>query len=133
MSRNEKVENGKISARQEVVAACLAAGQTMAATARECRVGVTTIWVWKKQPPFRERLAELRQELVDCAVGRLADMMAGKAADALAKLLRAKSEGVRLDSVKAVYELFVNVTNAADLKARIEQLEARGAPPKGGR
>ena len=91
--------------------------------ARECRVGTATIFRWLKQPPFRERIAQLRVELVDRAIGRLADMMAGAAADSLRNLLDAKSETVRLDGVKAVYELFVTVSNAADLKERIERPE----------
>jgi hypothetical protein len=129
--RNESEPIGTLSARQERVAAAIAAGRTVAAASRECRAGTTTIWRWLKQPAFRQRIEALRRELVDRAVGRLADMMAGTAADTLRKLLDAKSDSVRLDSVKAVYELFVNVTNAAELKARIEQLEAN--QPKGAR
>jgi hypothetical protein len=127
----ERKRNQTISARQERVATCLATGQPVARAARECRVGECTIWAWLKQPPFRERVSELRRELTDRAIGRLADMMAGAAADTLLKLLEAKSDSVRLDSVKAVYDLFVNVTNAAELKARIEQLEAN--QPRGPR
>jgi hypothetical protein len=77
-----------------------------------------------KQPAFRERVSELRKELTDRAIGRLADLMAKDAADALAKLLKAKSDAIKLNSVRAVYELFVNVSNAAELKDRIEELEA---------
>jgi hypothetical protein len=123
--------NERVSARQERVATCLAAGYPVARAARECRVGECTIWGWLKQPAFRERVSELRKELTDRAIGRLADMMAGAAADTLLKLLEAKSDSVRLDSVKAVYELFVNVTNAADLKDRLERLEANH--PRGSR
>src|SRR5262249_15135619 len=119
----ENERNRTVTARQERVAAALAVGRTVAAACRECRVSTGTIWVWMKQPAFRDRIAELRQQLTDRAIGRLADMMAGTAADTLRKLLEAKSDAIKLDSVKAVYELFVNVTNAADLKARIEQLE----------
>src|SRR5262245_24669273 len=122
--RGETGRNGGISARQERVAACLASGYTKVRASRECRVGTTTIDRWMEMPAFRERIADLRKELTDRAIGRLAEMMAGAAADTLAKLLDAASDSVRLDTVKAVYDLFVNVTNAAQLKARIEQLEA---------
>jgi hypothetical protein len=72
-----------------------------------------------------ERVAELRKELTERAIGRLADMMATTAAETLARLATsAKSEQVQLDSAKAVYELFINVTNSADLKSRLEQMEA---------
>jgi hypothetical protein len=76
------------------------------------------------QPVFRERIAKLRRELIDRAIGRLSDMMAGAAADKLLRLLDAKSETVQLDTVKAVFEEYIQVSNAADLKTRIEQLEA---------
>jgi hypothetical protein len=123
--RGEKgKENGPLSARQEHMAAALASGSTVARACRECRVGINTVYKWKKLPAFNERVAELRRETVDRAIGRLSDMMAGAAADKLLKLLDAKSESLQLDAVKAVYELFINVTNAAELKARIEQLEA---------
>jgi hypothetical protein len=119
------IGNDKLSPRQDRVAACLAAGRTKAAAARECHVGIATIHRWfRESPAFRKRIDELRTELVDRAVGRLADLMAGAAVDRLASLLGAESESLRLDAVKAVYELFVHVTNAADLKGRIEQLEA---------
>lgn len=121
---SETSQNETLSPRQERVAACLASGQTVAAASRGCKVGPATVWTWMRQQAFKARIAELRTDLTDRAIGRLADMMAGTAADALRKLLDAKSESVRLESVKAVYELFVNVTNAAELKARIEQLEA---------
>jgi hypothetical protein len=124
MPPKRTAENGRVSARQERVACCLAAGYAVAKAARECSVGETTIWAWLKQPAFRERVAALRRELVDRAVGRLADLMANDAADALAKLLNAKSDSVRLASVRSVFELFVNVTNAAELKDRIEKIEA---------
>jgi hypothetical protein len=117
-----------LTARQVRLAACIASGMTDAAACRQCRVGVTTLWTWKKQPAFRERIAELQRELVERAVHRLSDLMAGKALDALTdRLDRTDPEtGERvttLPDICAAFELFINVTNAADLKARIEELE----------
>lgn len=130
--RNVTVQNGtvlpnpdELTDRQERVAVLLATGHTVAAASRECKLGTTTVWRWLREDgPFPARVAALRKELTDRAVGRLADMMATSAADSLRGLLGAKSEAVRLDAVRAVYDLFINVINAADLKARIEQLEA---------
>jgi hypothetical protein len=122
--RNDKESNGTLSPRQENLASLLAAGWTHARAARECRVGTTTLYRWLKDPAFRARVAELRTELVDRAIGRLADLMGHRAADTLEMLLGAKCDTVKLDSVKAVFELFLQTTNAADLKARIEALES---------
>jgi hypothetical protein len=54
--------------------------------------------------------------------------MAGLSLDVLTRRLEAKDEETgepraTLDDVKTVFELFINTTNAADLKARIEELE----------
>jgi hypothetical protein len=82
---------------------------------------------------FRERIAELRRELVDRAIGRLSELMAGQALDVLTQRLegqdtRTGKPTATLDDVKAAFELFINVTDAADLKARIEQLEQANQP-----
>jgi hypothetical protein len=132
---NETAQKGtlceRLSPRQETVAALLAAGWTHARAARECRLGNTTLYRWLKVPVFRDRIAELRSDLVDRAIGRLADLMGDRAADTLEALLGAKSDSVKLDSVKAVFELFLQCTNAAELKARIEALETN--QPRGRR
>lgn len=132
----EKVQttapNDPVTNRQERVASCLACGSTIAAASRSCKVSQTIIHRWFKQPAFKRRVAELRNELTNRAIGRLADLMAGKAADALTSLLEdSSSEEVRLNAIKATYDLFVNVTSAAELRGRIEQLEASQAPNPG--
>lgn len=125
MPRNETEPNGTLSARHEQAASLLASGRTKAETCRLARVGKTTLFRWLKDPTFRERVAELRQEIVDRAVSRLADLMAGKAVDTLTGLLTEKSAAVRLDSVKAVFDLFVNVTDATDLRQQVEEFKAQ--------
>ena len=122
--RNKMIENERISARQERVALCLAEGKTNAEAARKCEVGPVTVYRWLKHPAFLLRIEELRRRLVDQAIGRLADMMGGVAADKLLKLLESKNETVRLAAIKLTYDLFIGITNAAELKARIEAIEA---------
>jgi hypothetical protein len=120
-----KANGNGLTIRQERVAALIAAGRTINAACRECKVGVSTAHRWKVEcPGFLQRIAELRAELTDRAIGRLADLMGGAAADQLQKLLAAKSEGLQLDAVRTVFELFISATNAAELKSRIERLEA---------
>ncbi|WP_145243479.1 hypothetical protein [Urbifossiella limnaea] len=90
-----------------------------------------TVYTWKRSPAFNARVAALRRDLTERALGRLSDMMAGAALDRLQKLFRAKNEGVQLEAVKTVYELFLQVTSTVELRTRIEELEA--ARPKGKR
>jgi hypothetical protein len=117
--------------RQERMASLLAAGRTKAAAAREARVAVVTIYEWLKNPAFRARVEELSHDLWDQAINRLRDMMAGVALDKLKGLLSSENESLRLEAVKVIYEVLMGMTSAADLKARIEALEAN--QPKGRR
>jgi transposase len=123
---NGNERNLTLTARQDRVAALLASGSTVTRTAKECRVSTVTIYEWLKKPAFKERVAELRQTAVDRAIARLSELMGGQALDSLNRLLSDEetSASVRLDSVKAVFELFINTSNAAELKERLEKLEA---------
>jgi hypothetical protein len=118
MSANEKISN-----RMEIAAACLAAGWTQVRTSRECRVASATIQRWKQLPHFRARVAELRQELVDKAIGRLSDLMGHRACDVLEKLMLAKSDAIKLESVKTIFDLHANTSAAAGLKDRLAAVE----------
>jgi transposase-like protein len=129
--RDESRRNQTISARQERVALALAGGRTVAAASRECRVHASTIWAWLKQPEFRSRIAELRQQWLDTAIGRLGELLGQEALDTLKQLLRARSDGIKLESVKAAFELYTGIVNSTELQARIAQLEA--SQPKGKR
>lgn len=124
--KNSSERNGTLNNRQEAVAACLAAGWTVKRSGEECKVGKVTIFSWLKQPAFKERVSELRKELTDRAIGRLADLMAGTATTALEKLLtdaEGITPGVRLESVRTVFEMFLQTTSASEMKDRLEALE----------
>jgi hypothetical protein len=91
---------------------------------------MTTLYTWLKDPAFRAKVDELRNELVDRAVGRLAELMAGQALDALTSRLRRKDAETGelvagLDDIKAAFELFANLSTVADFKARLEKLEGK--------
>jgi hypothetical protein len=130
---NEPKKTG-LSARQERCAALLAAGWRVTDVAKECKASRVTLWTWTTQvPAFRARVDQLRKEITDRAVNRLADLLAGKALDVLEARLDARDEETGLPvstvgDVKAVAETLINLTNAADLKARIEALEESNQP-----
>jgi hypothetical protein len=129
-SKNPETNQKKLTARQERIAAAMAAGRIDADICREFKVAVSTLWLWKKQPAFRQRIEELRHQLIDRSIGRLSELMAGKALDVLNKRLDKKDPdtgetSATLDDVKAAFELFVGIKNAADLQSRLEELERR--------
>jgi hypothetical protein len=117
--------NDTLSARQERVAAALAAGSSVAQASRDCRVGTATIWAWLKLPRFKDRLSDLRRQLVNEALGRLSDLL-GKAGDTYAKLLDALDTPprIKLDTANAIYDRFVGLSNFAELRAEIERIKA---------
>jgi hypothetical protein len=115
-----------LSARQDAVAVAIACGKTVKNAAASIGAGESTVWAWHKQLAFRNRLAELRRELVNRTLNRLADAMAGKALDRLLSLVDSDSSVMQLHAVREIFDRYVAVEQAAELRARIEQLEAEG-------
>lgn len=101
----------------------LAGGASIGAAADATGFGARTIHRRLRDPGFRKRLAELRSEAVGRAVGKLADA-SSDAAEALQRLLRARSEAVRLGAARAILELGCRLREAEEFAARIAALEA---------
>ncbi len=95
----------------------LAAGQTVRDAARLSGVGERTATRRVADLDFRRRVAELRAEMIDRALGRMADGMADAAAT-LRRLLSAESESVRLGACRAMLELGVKLREGAELDQR---------------
>jgi hypothetical protein len=107
----------------EALALALASGQTLRAAAEAAGVAERTAARRQADPAFRRRVAALRAELVERALGKLADGMADAAA-ALRALLAADSEAVRLGAARALLELGVKLREAVELEQRLATLEA---------
>jgi hypothetical protein len=124
--RDDSGRNDTLSARQERVAASLAAGSSVAQVSRDCRVGTATIWAWLKLPHFTVRVADLRRQLVDTALGRLSELL-GKAGDTYARLLDAADTPprIKLDTANAIYDRFVGLCNFTELRGEIERIKAQ--------
>jgi hypothetical protein len=124
-------ESGPLPPRQEAAAVALASGRNLRGAARDSGAGVRTIKTWTAaQPAFARRVQELRAEMTSRALGRLVDGMAG-AAEALRKLLTAKSETVRLGAARAVLEMGSRLRETVELEERLAALEARQAGRRG--
>ena len=133
VERESTANNGNeksLSARQENMASCLAIGMTKAEACRKTKVGMSTLFRWLAQPAFVARIDELRREVVDRAIGRLADLMSGKAIDVLTKRLdRTDPEtgevAATLDDVKAAFDLFGGLKSNTELQAKLDKLLAK--------
>lgn len=108
----------------EALAAALATGQTLRAAAVTAGIAERTAARRWADPAFRRRVSDLRGQLVNAAVGRLADGM-GDAADVLRKLLAADSENVRLGAARSLIELGVKLRESVELEERIADIENR--------
>lgn len=107
----------------EFLAAALATGQTLRAAAVTAGIAERTAARRWADPAFRRRVAGLRGDLVQAAVGRLADGMSA-AAEVLRQLLAAQSENVRLGAARSLLELGVNLRESVELEDRFAALEA---------
>jgi hypothetical protein len=120
-----------LTPRQEAAALALAAGATVGEAARRGNCGGRTIRTWQAgQPAFNRRVQELRAEMTARALGRLVEGMAG-AAEALRKLLTAKSETVRLGAARAIIEMGSRLRETVELEDRLATLEQRQAGRRG--
>jgi DNA-binding LacI/PurR family transcriptional regulator len=115
------VAGGRRNADSALVTA-LAAGGTVEASARAAGVSETTVYRRLREPAFRQRVAEARDEMVNRAVARLS-ATSTLAADTLRELLKARSETVRLGAARAVLELGSRLREQEDLAERIAALE----------
>ena len=100
----------------------LAAGGTVEAAAKAADVSETTAYRRQREPAFRQRVAEVRDEMVSRAVARLS-ATSTLAADCLRELLKAQSETVRLGAARAILELGSRLREQEDLVERIAALE----------
>ena len=100
-----------------VLLLALAAGQTIRDAARSAGIGERTATRRVADPEFRQRTAELRGQMLQRALGKMADGMAD-AADTLRGLLASESESVRLGACRAMLELGVKLRESVELEGR---------------
>jgi hypothetical protein len=106
----------------EALALALAGGQTLRAAAEAAKVAERTATRRMADPAFRQRVAELRGDMVQRSLGRMAEGMS-EAADVLRQLLAARSESVRLGAARSLLELGVKLRESVELEQRLRDLE----------
>ena len=115
--------NGRKSADEAIIVA-LAGGRTVQAAARVAGVAESTIYRRLRETEFRRRVTETRAEFTARALGNLAAASTA-AAGTLRRLLKAKSEAVRLSAARSILELGTKLRDSVELEQRILALEAR--------
>jgi hypothetical protein len=107
----------------EALALAVATGQTLRDAADAVGIGERTASRRWADAGFRRRVAHLRAEMVQRAMGKMADGMA-EAADTLRQLLKAEAESVRLGAARSILELGNKLRETVELADRIGELEA---------
>ncbi len=123
---------GQELAADAALIAALATGATRQEAATRAGLSKTTVYRRLADPAFRRRVSAAWSELIDAAVGRLADATT-EACQTLRDLLGADSESVRLAAARGILELAHKYHESAELAERIAVLEERFGQPEGPR
>jgi transposase-like protein len=116
---------GSKKSQMEVVALALAMGKPVATAAREGGVGERSIYRWlEHNDSFRDRIAALRSDLVDRAVG-LGSAFLARAIGTLAELLTSKRESIRLSAARALVSASLDLRSASDTQFQISELQIK--------
>ena len=114
-------ENGRRKGESTLLVA-LAAGMTVRDAAVAAGIGERTATRRVTDPGFRRQVAQLRANMVQRALGRLADASV-QAVDTLRALLSAEADTVKLGAARAILELGNRLRETVELEERIAALE----------
>jgi hypothetical protein len=107
---------------RELLAFAIAQGKQIKDAASEADLSASRAYVIAREESFRQRVSEIRQTVLDGAVGKLNDAI-GKAVDTLVAVLDADSERDRVAAAKAIIAALAPVSELGELRARLDRLE----------
>lgn len=108
----------------DLLAASLAAGATVAEAAAAANVGESTVYRRLKDSEFKAKVRELRDSMVARAAGKLSDLMTA-AVGVLEELLSSTTESIRLRAAVSTIDQAVRLKEIYELADRIKVLEER--------
>jgi hypothetical protein len=107
----------------EALALALASGQTLRDAAAAANIGERTATRRWADAAFRRRVGELRGDMVQCSLGRMADGMSEADDVPRALLAEGTPPTVRLGAARALLELGVKLRESVELEERLTALE----------
>ena len=117
----EKSRSGRFF---ELLATAAASGSTIKSAAEACGCSERQAYRIAGSPEFRQRVSEVRSEMTSAAVGELS-AAASEAVSTIRQLLGPANEpAIRLSAAKAVLTQLGPVSELAELRARLDALEA---------
>ena len=111
----------------EPLAVLVAGGSSIKAAAGVVNCSEQTAYNLSSTPEFKSRVSEIRTQLTTEAVGKLTSA-ATEAVDTLRSLLNATNEpSVRLNAAKAILASLGPISEANELRARIDSIEGQAS------
>ena len=106
----------------ELLAVAVASGQAIKDAAEDCGFSVSRAYHVSASVDFKCRVSEIRQQVLDGAVGRL-NAAATRAVDALIAVLDSGEDKDRITAAKTVLSLLGPISELGELRARLDRLE----------
>lgn len=114
----------------EPLAVAVASGHSIRAAADVAKCATQTAYNISASPEFKYRVSEIRSEICERAVGRLADG-ATLAVDTLLELCDASNPpAVRATAAKSVLAALPVLSEYSELRARIDEIENGNTKPR---
>lgn len=114
----------------EPLAVAVASGHSIRAAADVAKCGTQTAYNLSSSPEFRRRVIELRSEICERAVGRLADG-AAMAVDTLIELCGTSNPpAVRATAAKSILASLPTLSEYSELRQRIDAIENGSTKPR---
>jgi hypothetical protein len=124
--------DGQRKKAEDALLLALACGATVEAAGRQCGLSERTIYRRLREPDFRQRLQDVRNDMVQ----RTAGTLTAAATEAVRTLLDLQKPTapppVRLGAAKAILEIGMKVREVAELEQRLQALEVQVASNAGG-
>ena len=108
--------------KKAALALALASGLTVMAAAEHAHVSESTAHRYLRKPAFRRLVARLRGQMLEAALGRMAENMT-RAADKVACLLDSGNEAVALRAARTLLTLSLRLRDSVELADRIHEIE----------
>ena len=108
--------------RQQAALPAVAMAPTLSQAARDSGVGLSTLRRWLQEPEFRQQLANFRQESADLA-RQQAQAILPRCLSVFAEVMECPDPSLRLRAARYAMAFALQITEAHDLKSRLEQLE----------
>jgi len=107
---------------KELLAVAVASGKAIKDAAVEIGLSVSRAYHITASDEFRYRVADIRREILDAAVGRLNEA-ATKAVSALVSILDTGEDKDKIVAAKAILSSLGPISELAELRARLDRLE----------